>query len=512
MTSQQQAIMETVLALRRTLKRSAYDSDSDSSIEQTTNRGNKLKKRARFVHQGRLSSAAGHIAYKEMAEHAGYHRPIIHRNPPLIDEDGYDIDSEYDDDEQVQEAIAAAVESNPYSSIHIEQLLAPLTSVTDLPTHPTLSRPFTSTALTELVQQAITLMHKENKALWKAKPLLTKLMGDNTWAPCGLMAAPDDEDAKLFSDTVSFFNRPRVRPAGTVPTTNGTTDTDKTAETKQPAAEAGPDGQEAQTSQAADGAEQDKKSETKTQDDETLPDADGPVVNGNSEESKTNDKTQPQGDGNQASGEPSQEKPEPANAESNNATKDDVEMAEAPAPDANNSATTKPTDGPSAGDAPNPTPPPGPPSTTTAAAATVAAISSTFDPPTAEEDAALIDELFIHPLFHLPPQAHPDRDLGLPEQEAEEVRRLLLLYVQKQEEICRGAQRLAQGLLRADRLRKTVLSWAKAEAHCGPNRDMSDGEDWYDREEWGLTEDLKKGEDEVEEESQTTQKKTRNRK
>jgi hypothetical protein len=37
----------------------------------------------------------------------------------LIDEDGYDIDSD-DDEEQVQEAIAAAMEENPYSSIRLE--------------------------------------------------------------------------------------------------------------------------------------------------------------------------------------------------------------------------------------------------------------------------------------------------------------------------------------------------------------------------------------------------------
>jgi hypothetical protein len=46
---------------------SAADSDSDSSIDQTTNRGNKLKKRARFVHQGRLTSSMGPAAYKEVS-------------------------------------------------------------------------------------------------------------------------------------------------------------------------------------------------------------------------------------------------------------------------------------------------------------------------------------------------------------------------------------------------------------------------------------------------------------
>ncbi|KAL2162064.1 hypothetical protein VTH06DRAFT_7849 [Thermothelomyces fergusii] len=214
MSTQQQLFLETILAVRRKLKRKAYDSDSDSSIDQPTNRGNKLKKRARYVRQGRLLSDAGPTAYREMAEHAGYRRAILHRNPPLIDEDGYDIESD-DDEEQIQEAVASAMEENPYSSIHLEQILAPLTSVTDLPSHPTLSRPFTSRALNELIEQGRDLMQKENRALWKAKPLLTRLVGDNTWAPCGLMTAPDDRDALLFSDTLSFFNRPANRaPAG----------------------------------------------------------------------------------------------------------------------------------------------------------------------------------------------------------------------------------------------------------------------------------------------------------
>jgi len=121
------------------------------------------------------------------------------------------------------------------------------------------------------------------------------------------------------------------------------------------------------------------------------------------------------------------------------------------------------------------------------------------------------DRLFIHRLFLPPRSALPDRDQGLPEPEADDVRRLLQLYVQKQEEVCRGTEKLHMGLLKADRYRKTVLKWSKAEAHCGDKRDMSDGEDWYDKEEWGLVEDLKKGQDEEEEDTAQTQKKTRNR-
>lgn len=117
----------------------------------------------------------------------------------------------------------------------------------------------------------------------------------------------------------------------------------------------------------------------------------------------------------------------------------------------------------------------------------------------------------IHPYFLAPQKSHPDRDLGLPPHEAEETRRLLQLYIQKQEEVCRGAQRVYEGLLRADRYRHLVMKWAKAEGHVGADRDMSDGEDWYDKDEWGLTEDLKKGQDEEEEDAATTAKKTRTR-
>ena len=112
----------------------------------------------------------------------------------------------------------------------------------------------------------------------------------------------------------------------------------------------------------------------------------------------------------------------------------------------------------------------------------------------------------IHPLYLIPEAARPDRDFGLPSSEAEETRRLLMAYVQKQEEVVRGVETLYEGLLRADRMRQTVFKWCKAEGHVG---EMSDGEDWYDKEEWGLEEDLKKGHDDEEEDTTTQGKKTR---
>ena len=119
-----------------------------------------------------------------------------------------------------------------------------------------------------------------------------------------------------------------------------------------------------------------------------------------------------------------------------------------------------------------------------------------------------------HPLFLVPDSIRPDANYGLPPNEAEETRRLLWSYIQKQEETVRGFEHMLESLLRACRMKEDVLEWCKAEGHVG---EMSDGEDWYDRETWGLApgEDLKKGadEDEIEtvDDSRATGKRGRGR-
>jgi hypothetical protein len=111
----------------------------------------------------------------------------------------------------------------------------------------------------------------------------------------------------------------------------------------------------------------------------------------------------------------------------------------------------------------------------------------------------------IHPLFTFATESLPDRDFGLPQNEAEETRMLLMAYIQKQEEVARVTSDLYQGLLQADRMRQDVFKWCKAEAHVG---EMSDGEDWCDNEEWGLDHDLIKGRDEEEDDTAATGKKS----
>ncbi|KAJ6442094.1 glycoside hydrolase family 3 [Purpureocillium lavendulum] len=507
MASQQILFAETIAGMKKAFKRKAYgafsfpplvastarsptlfaESDSDSEIENHGNRGNKLKKRARFARQGQLAPTDGPSFYKEAIDYAGVRRTIIHRNPPLIDDEGYEVNSE-DDDEQVEEAETTAHELNPYADVRLEHILAPLTASTDLPTHSTLSKPFVSQTLTDLVQQSSGMARKENRSLWKVRYMWTALCGDGNWMPCETMIGLND--LNLYSDdhvARHLLTLRKANGAGTavLDTPNGH----------------GPSGEEVDTNNPGLVSKNHAKPTTETQDDADQSMADAASTDKQGDEPKPDDSADKQGiDKGNASNGPREAEVGNASAEKRNGTeksekvpKDGTKAKEAahktpaeeePGDVAMKDAEPTPADGPHADDTRN---------------GVLSALLGGSEQP------------FIHPLFQPPGGARPDRDVGLPESEAEDIRRLLALYVQKQEEICRSTSRLYQGLLKAERLRKDVLHWAKSEAHCGPNRDMSDGEDWYDKEEWGLSEDLKKGQDEEEEDTTTTGKKTRNR-
>lgn len=441
-------------------------------------------------------------------EHAGHRRAIISRNPPLIDEDGYSIDSD-DDEDRVRDAATAAAEADPYSSIRLErawppsthlikpkgnlanfyplELLAPLTSVSDLANHPALSRPFRSTALNELANQACDLMHKENRALWKVRPLLTRLSGDLTWVTPEMMLGPNDKD--LFRKTYSPRTLKRKRsPAGdahgmVAPNVNG-------GKTTQPSVNG-------ETSLATD---EGISSREKLGSDVPMTDSNGNIHGASTDEVREGTRIV---NGEQS---PQNMQRDHRSVEKDAALTAKEITAEGAGPAETNGNYAAPISVKQKGKQPE--------TRQGLEDDDVVMVDGSAHPHHnggrgVSPEGALLGESFIHPIFLAPKSTHPDRDLGLPEQEAEDIRRLLQMYVQKQEEVCRGTQKLYQGLLQADRLRKTVLEWSKAEAHVG---ELSDGEDWYDKEEWRLTEDLKKGQDEDEEEATQPQKKTRNRK
>ncbi|KAJ8132458.1 hypothetical protein O1611_g1164 [Lasiodiplodia mahajangana] len=475
MASQHVIFSETIIAMKKARKRRAYESDSDSEVDYHGNRGRKLKRGARFAHEGQLAPPSGPELYREVVNHAGYQRTIISRNPPLIDDEGYEIDSD-DDEEHILDAMNNAAEFNPHANIRLENILAPLTAVTDLPTHQTLSRPYTSKTLTELTKQGCSIMHKENAALWKIKHLQTKLIGDHNWAPCELMVGPND---------IEFFNDDYVdRPQGSIKPNSDMLMIEHAQNEEKPNGYpiANGHGRFLSPNEPRQDSNHTEKADVLMMDAEPPPNKVTNVqVSGASEERGINQASQRNNKAHEKVDLAVKDVPDSLAVHSqrisNSIAPSDAERTNAQFVPLNNEVTRRPTN-----DISRP----------------VSVISDSTN------------DLPIHPMFLPPRSARPDRDLGIPEGEAEDMRRLLQLMVQKQEEVCRGVKRLYEGLLRANRMRNTVLQWSKYEAHVGPNRDMSDGEDWYDKEEWGLEEDLKKGQDEEEDEPQTT-KKTRTR-
>lgn len=302
------------------------------------------------------------------------------------------------------------------------------------------------------------MTRQENSSLWRVRHLFTSLCGDHVWAPCESMIGPDD--AKLYTDDHVAMHLLSL--------SKGISHTAHDANATNV------------------GAEQAAGTSTAAAEDADVSMADSTTNNDETKVTNTHTKTETK----------------EATTEERSEANVDHEAKQAQDPVGNDQIMTNGDAShgieTSAAQGPNNRQP----------VEESSALDQTEGAPAGPDAAA---QSFVHPIFLPPGGARPDRDLGVPENEAEDLRRMLNAFVQKQEEVARGSQRLHDGLNRAERLRKDVLHWSKAEAHCGPNRDMSDGEDWYDKEEWGLTEDLKKGQDDEEEDTTTTAKKTRAR-
>ena len=303
------------------------------------------------------------------------------------------------------------------------------------------------------------MVRRENSSLWRVRHLFTSLCGDHVWAPCETMLGADD--SKLYTEDHVAMHLLSLSQ-GAANHSPGARGTGRTAE--QPALTA-----------AAGAAE------------------DADVSMAEAETGASEREFKPSG------GEPQSESKDLPGEDSTSGTKEDSKPAQGPA-DSDHAMTNGNTDYKAGPDE---------------AARGGHQVNGEENGAAGNLDSSNAPEVasksFVHPIFLPPAGARPSRDLGVPAEEAEDLRRMLNAFVQKQEEVARGSQRLYDGLNKAERLRKDVLHWSKAEAHCGPNRDMSDGEDWYDKEEWGLTEDLKKGQDDEEEDTTTTAKKTRAR-
>lgn len=396
-------------------------------------------------------------------------------------------------------------------------LLCPLKHPSELPTHPSLSQAYTSQALEQMAGAVEEKLRQEKALLWRARNLHRQFLGDAGWMPCGAVEAPEDryifesraedEDPHVSMGQQKSSRLPTSSANGDIngsperpfrgsreahDTPNGIGAKPQTAENdvemaEYPAGSGEPtsnietrEGNKALKSEEADATVNDlpphPKGADELQGNGNNFNQGGYVVNDKPDEmdtSKDGEKVDAKGnngDSNETHGEIEQ----------------DAEMHDGSSPEPPRRMTTR-----ARANAANPQEENQSPSSETA---------STFLTP--------------HPLFLIPDNVRPDANFGLPATEAEETRRLLWSYIQKQEETVRGFENMLNSLFRACHMKANVLEWCKAEGHVG---EMSDGEDWYDREKWGLAEgeDLKKGtdEDEVEtvDDSRTTAKRGRGR-
>ncbi|KAF4549481.1 RXT2-like protein [Elsinoe fawcettii] len=452
------AIAETIRSMKLAFKRRVDESDSDDEIRQHSNRGNKLKRKAHNIREGRLDTSGGQ-SYRRQINHAGYQRYIIQENPVLYDHDGDVVapDEEYDEDN------ASPVEDNPFAETLLENILMPLTSPADLAEHPALSVPYTTKHITEMADSAQEMLHRERETLTQLKALLDRFRGDERWVP--LETAETAQDSLLLDgDGLDIYQEDKsvnhsvsaLEPLadgsveGVSPMTghvkpNGTTHNMLGIQLQANSM----DGVEAVDMARSKSAQP----QPQTNGDTPMQASKAPSTNGIHKEPSTNGDAMDTDD-----------PPKPTNGDiPTDADEDDSNQP-------SHAMTTR---------AKARTPPPDEGHSILSDSSSLPAVSAFFIPPST---------------------SLPDQTLGLPVNEADDTKRALLLYVQKQEEVVRGIEQLLFGLLKADRMRKEVMKWCKADGHVG---ELSDGEDWYDKEEWGLVGDLVKGKEEEEVEDET---------
>ncbi|KAL4877212.1 RXT2-like protein [Aspergillus karnatakaensis] len=522
MAAQAALIADTIVGMKRALRNENDYSEPDDPITQPTNRGNKLRVNARYVKEGAMGFVHSEGMYRQKVEHAGYTRYILHQNPVRYDSEG----DELDDDDEDSEADAAVAEENPFSEIALEHFLCPLKHPSELPSHPSLSHAYTSKALANMTQAIEAKLRQERALLWRARNLHRQFLGDGPWAPCGLFETPEDRlvfEPRMASIGDSSPLSPYLANGVNASTNDGleasrehaqnSLHTSKRADSQQNGHENTAsitndlemiDGPSEKIEHAPRNLDTDHSKEPKYEEIDTLvselpqhsESREGAVtVNGDKTEKLQVDRdsllhTDRAVDKEATSGD---REHRPRNNEDREAEADeDIEMRNGSSPEPPRRMTTR---------------------------AQANAGQPQLDSDSARGSPSPFDDTLgslptPHPLYLVPDSVRPDANFGLPPNEAEDTRRLLWSYIQKQEETVRGFEHMLETLLRACRMKEDVFEWCKAEGHVG---ELSDGEDWYDREKWGLAEgeDLKKGadEDDIEpvEESRSSNKRGRGR-
>lgn len=392
----------------------------------------------------------------------------------------------------------------------ILELLCPLKNPAELADHPSLSYAYTSQALEKLVEAVKNKLHQERTLLWRAKNLHSQFLGDCTWMPCGAVESPDDDflfeprrAANSYTQSAPSFDTGTAKHSTNDKITTG----DPSEKSYVPPAEDVEMADAPAPEEAAEDTHGDKTQGPEVEDgisgassilpkdrrSTSVPPADVNATRLEASSRKQSVQSAPE-IGEQPS-KPDDESKDGA-AEANTDQTEDSKDAEDK--DKNEDKTDTGSGERRSADVSSPEPPRRMTTRAQTNQATTSNQPNTQDssrapsPSYTADSSSTTSNLAPHPLFTLQSYTRPDRNFGLPANEADETRRLLWSYVQKQEETVRSFSRLLDSLMKAYRMKEEVWEWCKAEGHVG---EMSDGEDWYDKEKWGLGEgeELKKG-------------------
>ncbi|KAK9466616.1 RXT2-like protein [Lipomyces arxii] len=172
-----QRIAEEIYRFKEALARPADASDSDSSIgAATSNRGRKLKRKARTVHEGKLGLFYGVGEHPQTVEYANKRRTVV--SLKKHNRNGDESEDEYTNGEDPNEDYGYD-EDDPYADIDLEAILSPIGHPSELPTHPGISRAYTRTTLSTLARRALDLICTEQKQLTQINRLLAAFLGDD---------------------------------------------------------------------------------------------------------------------------------------------------------------------------------------------------------------------------------------------------------------------------------------------------------------------------------------------
>ena len=406
------------------------------------------------------------------------------------------------------------------------ELLCPLKHPSELPIHPTLSHAYLSSALPDMVLSTHEKLRQERANLWRAKYLNRKLTGDAPWIPAGHVESP--EDWELFeprnSGTQKQPSRKRKRREDEPRAQTGNSDhasmqpeeegvskeNMKLKKDDLPAQPNGVDIMDTMESTEAikdDQAADDDATNSKEVAESAKQDAPEPKSAGLSDAVMESTVDIPrEREPNGVDPNPTDQKNTYKDMQDRAQTRENnAEIHHDPMVGTGDQAADQPLPAASSneGDRSPPHPPlPLPPRRITRALAATNNSSNAPTPPLSPASSSTTtsssSQLQIDPLYLVPQSANPSNSAiafhGLLPEEALETRRVLTLYVQKQEESVRGYEAILSKLLTAQRLRNEVLQMCKTEEHVG---EFSDGEDWIDTERWGLQPgELKKGKDE----------------